>query len=334
MNKIKYCKKCVLNEYYSGIVFNEDGICNHCENHSLSKPDTQLLDDRVLYEIGENNNTYDLLVAYSGGKDSTYILHQLITKYKLKVLALTLDNHFLSETAFQNIDAASRILGFDHISFKFGFDCTRSVFSQSIALCRNNQLQDMFKTFGILCWPCFMFLTVALFNTATAFNIRYIAGGFSFGQIQNLKPYLDDKHRGFLSGKLVSDFFVMPLYNQLHMEDLHPQFELFENNHAKDDLLVIPYFLFEPYNEKKIIKSISNDLDWVRPDDTDGCSTNCLLNSYSNQLFQEIFHYNRYAEQLSRQIRINEVSRNEALQAINNPGSQEIIDCIKKRLTE
>ncbi len=291
------------------------------------------MDDGILYNLkNEEKSKYDLLVAYSGGKDSTYVLYQLIKKYKLNVLSVTFDNHFISEMAMKNVDSVVKALELDHITIKYDFNLTRSIFNQSIQLAKNHKLQDMFRTFGILCWPCFMLITMATFNIATAYNIKYIAGGWSFGQLANLNRFSENHQNGFLSGRMVADLFVMPLYEQLTLKQRHPQIEIFKECRLKDELSIIPYFLFEQYDERNIFKTIQKELGWLRPEDTDGCSTNCLLNSYGNHLFEEVYHYNRYAEQLSRQIRIGQITREEALRAIENIGRQEIINDIKKCL--
>ena len=49
-------------------------------------------------------------MAYSGGKDSSYTLKLLRERYDLKILAFTLDNHFVSPVAWKNIDAITDIL--------------------------------------------------------------------------------------------------------------------------------------------------------------------------------------------------------------------------------
>ena len=58
-------------------------------------------------------STYDVLVAYSGGKDSTYTLDVLVNKYNLRVLALTFDNTFISPRAEENIRNVCGALGAD-----------------------------------------------------------------------------------------------------------------------------------------------------------------------------------------------------------------------------
>jgi len=43
----------------------------------------------------QRKGSYDIVVAYSGGKDSTFILDLLKSVYKLHILALTFDHGFV-----------------------------------------------------------------------------------------------------------------------------------------------------------------------------------------------------------------------------------------------
>ena len=70
-------------------------------------------------------------MAYSGGKDSTYTLQVLKQHYGLRVLALTLDNGFVSDSAFSNMRNVTDKLGIDHIIFKPRFDLMKQIFRRA-----------------------------------------------------------------------------------------------------------------------------------------------------------------------------------------------------------
>jgi tRNA(Ile)-lysidine synthase TilS/MesJ len=57
---------------------------------------TDLL-DRYRGKGGE----YDCIAPISGGRDSTYVLHQMVTSYNMRVLALTVDSGFITEDAYR-----------------------------------------------------------------------------------------------------------------------------------------------------------------------------------------------------------------------------------------
>ncbi|NWG76396.1 MAG: hypothetical protein HXY24_17640, partial [Rubrivivax sp.] len=71
---------------------------------------------------------YDCLLAYSGGKDSTYTLALLRDEYGLRVLAVTFDNGFVSPGAFANIRRVVEALDVDHLFIKPHFGLLRKLF--------------------------------------------------------------------------------------------------------------------------------------------------------------------------------------------------------------
>ena len=94
------CTQCILPSTFPGISFNEQGICIHCQRYrgreatekQMAKYEQKFVQ---LLQEKRKESTYDVLVAYSGGKDSTYTLDVLVNRYKLRVLALTFDNTFI-----------------------------------------------------------------------------------------------------------------------------------------------------------------------------------------------------------------------------------------------
>jgi tRNA(Ile)-lysidine synthase TilS/MesJ len=130
---MKRCLKCVLSENFPKITFDARGICNFCNDESFySTEEKQILKARVeirkMFDENRGKHEYDAILCYSGGKDSTYTLMLAIMKYNLKVLSFTLDNGFISDTAFKNIEKVVRNLGVDHITYKPSYMFMKDLF--------------------------------------------------------------------------------------------------------------------------------------------------------------------------------------------------------------
>ena len=127
---LKLCTRCVLPETFPGIKFDDEGVCNYCHSALLEEKLAAQREvargkfEQLLQEL-RGRGTYDVLVGWSGGKDSTYILARLIKEFNLRILAFTFDNGFVSKQAFRNMEKLSDSLGVDHIIYKARFDMMR-----------------------------------------------------------------------------------------------------------------------------------------------------------------------------------------------------------------
>jgi len=61
---------------------------------------------------------YDAAVGLSGGKDSAYVLHRLVSYYEANVLSITFDNGFLTDHAWDNVRTIARSSGVDHLVYR------------------------------------------------------------------------------------------------------------------------------------------------------------------------------------------------------------------------
>ncbi len=125
------CRNCVLSDKFPRISFDENGVCNFCR--SSKKADDQIdlkkkYEDKFKALISEykGKGTYDCLIAFSGGKDSTYTLHLLKNVYHLNILAFSFDNWFQSETARQNIRLVLKNVNIDHLTVTPAFETIKS----------------------------------------------------------------------------------------------------------------------------------------------------------------------------------------------------------------
>lgn len=120
---------------FNGITFDTDGVCNHCRSYERDFAQWDVIKDRKAIEFQELlarakslNRPYDCLVPLSGGKDSTYVLYLVTKVYKLRTLAVTLDNGYLSDLAKENIKNALTKCDSDHIFYHINKANTSQLF--------------------------------------------------------------------------------------------------------------------------------------------------------------------------------------------------------------
>jgi hypothetical protein len=120
--------------------------------------------------------------------------------------------------------------------------------------------------------------------------------------------------------RLVGEDAVRPYF----LEDQHyGQPERFPYN--------ISPLAFMEYDETKIYSYVEA-LGWVRPKDTDPNSTNCLLNSYAIQVHVEQSRFHPYVAELAGLVREGRMSREEALERINTPPNEKVVNFVTDRL--
>lgn len=115
------CTKCIMDTSDPEIVFDENGVCNHCRlfeekqrNVAASEDEKKQKLERLIADIKEagKGKEYDCISGVSGGVDSTYLTYML-KQFGLRTLVVHLDNGWNSELAVKNIENIVTRLDFD-----------------------------------------------------------------------------------------------------------------------------------------------------------------------------------------------------------------------------
>jgi hypothetical protein len=110
----------------------------------------------------------------------------------------------------------------------------------------------------------------------------------------------------------------------------------FPNDQDFEQTTEYPYnvspLTFLDYTEQIAVERI-RAIGWQRPQDTDPNSTNCLLNCYANQTHLSQMNYHPYAMELAGLVREGYMTRSEALEKLQSPGSPEAVAAVEARLS-
>lgn len=118
----KICTKTVLDTTDHTITFDKDGISNKYWNFEKNvKPNWPFYNGRAndLNKIVEKikkdgkNSEYDCICGLSGGLDSSYMLHKMVSEYGLRPLVFHVDCGWNSETSVNNINLLVEKLGLE-----------------------------------------------------------------------------------------------------------------------------------------------------------------------------------------------------------------------------
>ena len=113
---LQRCTKGILTEKMPFIEFDEEGVSNYTKSFQLmsTKPIKEL---EIILDRYRKNNTDqpDCVVGFSGGRDSSYLLDLLVTKYNMNPIAVTYEWGMVSALARRNQARLCGALGVEHI---------------------------------------------------------------------------------------------------------------------------------------------------------------------------------------------------------------------------
>ena len=328
---MKRCSRCVLPETFPGIRFDEAGVCNYCLDYAARKePELKVARAKQKFEelaaSVRGRPGYHCVLAYSGGKDSTYTLWLLREHYDLRVLAVTFDNGFLSAGSFENIRRMVEKVNADHLLVKPRFDLLRGLFAQ---VARTSPFPPAaLERASSICNACIALVKGATLRVALEQRVPLIAYGWSPGQapvsaavFQFNRPMLRQMQQARMAPLLAvaGDALRPYMLGEEHLDSGQP----------------LPYSVnplaFEGYDEQRIIDKIKQ-LGWEPPADTDGNSSNCLLNSLANQLHLADHGFHPYAFEIAGLVRAGAISRSEGIEKLENLGSSKVAGEVAGRL--
>jgi amino acid adenylation domain-containing protein len=309
--KTKICKRCILPANYPGIKFDDEGVCNYCheydnykhhvENYFKTKEDLAKLFEKTKKT---KKSEYDCLLLYSGGKDSSYVLEQLV-KMGLKVLAFTYDNGYVSEMAFNNIKKNTQKLGVDSIIID----------SQNM----NKVFVESLRSEHGICNGCFKGVNTVGTRLAQEYGINVVVSGLSRGQIMEIKLH---------------GLFKLGIFKE---EEIEEKLKLFRREYHSinsktsrllnikfpdevlDNIYFVDYFRYDHITVRDILEYlIKIDKNWIRPADTGTSSSNCMINDVGIYVHIKDCGYHFYCGQAAWECRVGVLSREEGIEEITS----------------
>lgn len=118
----RICANCIMDTSDPGIVFDERGWCDYCNNYYANILPNWHTDERGAREIERTveqikhdgrGRDHDCLIGLSGGVDSSYVVHLAVKKFGLRPLLYHVDAGWNSQQAVHNIEKLVDGLGLD-----------------------------------------------------------------------------------------------------------------------------------------------------------------------------------------------------------------------------
>lgn len=192
MKHINYqiCSNCVMDTTDKNIIFDENGVCDHCNNYkeniekdwenAINNQRFELLKDiaKKIKEDGKGQE-YDCLIGISGGPDSSFMLHFVVNELNLRPLVFHVDGGWNTKSAVHNIK---------NLVTKLNLDLKVNVVDWEEM--RDFQLAYFKSGMSNLDTPQDQAFMATLYNYADKNNIRYILNGGNIST-ENVQVPLD-----------------------------------------------------------------------------------------------------------------------------------------------
>ena len=299
--QVKRCVRCIQTASYPGIQFDSGGVCSVCRAFerrvAAQKRRNEAEFLRILDKARKRNPKYNALVGISGGKDSSYVLHLMVRRYRANVLAFTHDNGFYADEARQNVDTMVKALGVEHRYVGQDKDLFRRIHRALL----KNRCAD-------LCLGCPTGGIAAANELVMKHDIPIVVWGFS-PQTDPIFPL-----------KITATYDYRYLLNAV--KPYVKRYELSGFKHAALPWLFYTLvvrgarYLFLPeyvdWNEREILKTLEDQYGWVDHGKGEP-HFDCVLSPVYDYFLNQRFGTSRVVEQLSQMVRAGQLAREEAL---------------------
>lgn len=323
---MKICNKCVLPDTFPGIKFNAEGLCQYClEIDQINFDEVRTKVEDFLNELSKEDCQYHVALAFSGGKDSTYTLKYLVEKFNLRIMAITIDNGFISERAYENCRLMTSELGVDHIFLKPNPKSMKNVYRKSLK-------EDIHSGTSILrasqvCNSCIQIINTQLVNFCTNFSVPVLAGGYIGGQVPSKTGFMKTSPA---ATERIRASFLKKIDEVFQNGDSTRLFKYFGKSDASVTILNPMVYLRK--SEESILEEIKT-IGWILPDNTGNSSTNCLLNDYAIKDHLKRYQFHPYVFEIATSVRSGSMTRKEALEKLEVDLPAEYVKSIESQLS-
>ena len=311
------CTRCVMDTSDSMIVFDENGVCDHCHEydnvtlpnwHPNEQGKAEL--EAMIAKIKQDGKgrDFDCIMGMSGGADSSYLLHVAVKEFGLRPLVFHVDGGWNSQIAVNNINVMIDKLGLDLytevINWEEMKDFQLSYFKSSLASIDIPQDHAFVAT---------------LYNFADKYKIKYIlnGGNYSTECVKNPMEWLYYGTDMALIKDIRKRFGTMDLKTYPFSSVLRHKFYL---RYVKKVQVVKP-LNYVPYIKDECMKVLEEEYGW-QPYPQKHFESR-FTKFFEGYWLPKKFGYDTRKVQYSSLILTGQMTRDEALEKLSKPAIPE-----------
>ena len=324
---MKYCTKCVIPETAESHSFDKSGACSVCaqikiKNEKIDWKEKQKKFDILLSQY-RNKHSYDCIIPFSGGKDSTFALWYAVKKKKLKPLVVRFDHTFLRDKVEKNTRRTLSILGVDFLDFK-----------PNKKIVKKFMMESLLRR-GDFCWHCHVGVSAYPIKVAIEKKIPLILYGEPSAEYSSFYDYDDmeelnvEKFNRFINLGINAEDMLGMINERfkdekLSMRDIEPF--IFPDQRTLNINKIKAYYLgnYIPWDVKKQVEIIKKELNWEGdevegiPETYDYEKSECVMQGVRDYLRYIKRGFGRTSHLASIDIRNGRMTREQGVELVKN----------------
>jgi len=340
INVLKRCTRCLLPESMPYISFDEEGVCSYCRDYETRgnylKGEKALED--FISQYRNNSGEPDVLIGFSGGRDSAFGLDYIKNTLRLHPITFTYDWGMVNDLARRNQARVVGKLGIEHI-----------VISADIRTKRVNirkNLKAWLKRPDLGMVPILMagdkqfYYYFHKVRKQTGIKLFIFCGGYEGEEGTGLFKYgfcnvttqgsnnALKRMTGISGGnklKMMYYYFKQFVKNPAYINKsiLDTLFAFYSSYVLTDDYLYLFHYL--DWDEKQIIQTITEKFDWERESDTIATwRTDDGTAAFYNYIYLTMTGFTEFDIFRSHQIREGKFTREQAYELIKQENKPRI----------
>lgn len=321
-DQLRRCTKCILPESYPFMSFDADGVCSYCRRWRPIQVKGREALEKAVEPYRSKDGSPDVIVAFSGGRDSTYGLHYMKKELGMNPVAFTYDWGMVTDLARRNQARICGKLGVEHILRSADIQAKRRYIRKNVEAWLKKPELGMVTLFTAGDKQFYHYARQLRKET----GIKLVV--FCTGNMIEDTPYktglcgiLEDDHGMTLTGLSFRNELALLWYyfknyaknpgywNESIWDTLWAYYATFVQ---KDDFLYLFHYL--PWTEEEIVGTIRREYDWEVATDTrstwrigDGSA------AWYNYIYQTIAGWSEDEVMISNMIREKHLTRDQGV---------------------
>jgi asparagine synthetase B (glutamine-hydrolysing) len=321
-DQLRRCTKCILPESYPFMTFDAEGVCGYCRRWRPIQVKGREALEKAVEPYRSKDGSPDVIVAFSGGRDSTYGLHYVKKELGMHPVAFTYDWGMVTDLARRNQARICGKLGVEHILRSADIQKKRRYIRKNVEAWLRKPELGMVTLFTAGDKHFYHYARQLRKETGIKLVI------FCTGNMIEDTPYktglcgiLEDDHGMTLTGLSFRNEMALLWYyfknyaknpgywNESILDTLWAYYCTFVQ---KDDFLYLFHYL--PWTEEEIVGTIRREYDWeVATDTTSTWRIGDGSAAWYNYIYQTIAGWSEDEVMISNMIREKHLTREQGV---------------------